>query len=82
MTQIKENKTLYKLTYTLSPFVKDKVTIGVWVCLQTMCLDPLICIYVFVLVPYSFEYCNGLLLSYKRNRIGSFVVMWMDLKYV
>ena len=44
--------------YMLASFIKDKVTICVWVYLWALYPVPLIYISVFVPVPYRLDYCN------------------------
>ena len=44
--------------YILASFVKKKVPIGVWVYLWASYLVPLVCISVFVPVPYCFDDCS------------------------
>ena len=43
--------------YILASFVKDKVSIGVWIYPWTFYFVPLICISVFVPVPYCLDDC-------------------------
>ena len=55
-----EEAVFYRL-YFLACFVKDKVPRGAWVYLWAFCLVPLVCISVFVPVPYCFAtlfYCK------------------------
>ena len=49
-----EEAVFYPL-YFLASFVKDKVPRGAWVCLWAFCLVPLVCISVFVPVPYCLD---------------------------
>ena len=42
----------------LASFVKDKVSIGVWIYLWAFYFVPLICISVFVPVPYCLDDCG------------------------
>ena len=42
-------------------FVKNKVPIGVWLCFWAFYLVPLVCISVFVPVPYYLDDCNSVL---------------------
>ena len=51
--------------YVLASFIKDKVPIDVWAYLWAFNHIPLVCISVFMPVPYSLDDC-------------SFVVVWMD----
>ena len=44
--------------YILASFVKDKVSIGAWIYLWAFYFGPLICISVFVPVPYSLDDCG------------------------
>ena len=44
--------------YILASFVKDKVSIGVWICLWAFYFVPLIYISVFVPVPYCLDDCG------------------------
>ena len=44
--------------YILASFVKDKVSIGVWIYLWTFYFVPLIYISVFVPVPYCLDNCG------------------------
>ena len=44
--------------YILSSFVKDKVSIGVWIYLWAFYFVPMICISVFVTVPYCLDDCR------------------------
>ena len=45
--------------YILASFVKDKVSIGVWIYLWAFYFVPLICISVFVPVPYWLDDCGS-----------------------
>ena len=51
-------KRLSFLLYILASFVKDKVSIGVWIYLWAFYLVPLIYMSVFVPVPYCFDDCG------------------------
>ena len=53
---LKEN--VYSLLYILASFVKDKVSIGVWVYLWALYFVPLICISVSVPVAYCLDDCG------------------------
>ena len=44
--------------YIFAFFVKDKVSIGAWICLWAFCYALLICISVFVPVPYCLDDCS------------------------
>ena len=44
--------------YMFASFVKDKVSIGVWIYLWAFYFVPLICISVFVPVPYCLDGCG------------------------
>ena len=44
--------------YILASFVKDKVSIGVWIYLWAFYFVPFICISVFVPVPYCLDDCG------------------------
>ena len=44
--------------YILASFVKDKVSIGTWIYLWAFYFVPLICISVFVPVPYCLDDCG------------------------
>ena len=44
--------------YILASFVKYKVPIGAWVCFGAFYLTPLVCISVFVPVPYCLDDCS------------------------
>ena len=56
--------------YILASFVKDKVSIGVWVYLWAFYFVPLIYISVFVPVPYSFDDC-GFVVETKVRQVDS-----------
>ena len=49
---------VFSLFYILASFVKDKVSIGVWIYLWAFCFVPLIYISVFVPVPYCLDDCG------------------------
>ena len=49
---------VFSARYTLASFVKDKVSIGVWVYLSVFYFVPLIYISVFVPVPYCLDDCG------------------------
>ena len=49
---------IFSPLYILSSFVKDKVSIGAWIYLWAFYFDPLICISVFVPVPYCIDDCS------------------------
>ena len=42
----------------LASFVKNKVPIGAWLYFWAFCLVPLVCISVFVPVPYCLDDCS------------------------
>ena len=44
--------------YIFASFAKDKVSIGVWIYLWAFYFVPLICISVFVPVPYCLDDCS------------------------
>ena len=44
--------------YIFASFIKDKVSIGAWIYLWAFYFDPLICISVFVPVPYCLDDCG------------------------
>ena len=48
---------IFSPLYILASFVKDKVSIGVWIYLWAFCFVPLIYISVFVPVPYCLDDC-------------------------
>ena len=49
---------VYYPLYILASFVKDKVSIGAWICLWAFYFVPLIYISVFVPVPYCLDDCS------------------------
>ena len=49
---------LFSPLCVLASFVQDKVLIGVWVYFWAFYLVPLVCISVFVPVPYSLDDCS------------------------
>ena len=49
---------VFSLLYILASFVKDKVSIGVWIYLWAFYFVPLIYISVFVPVPYCLDDCG------------------------
>ena len=51
-------KAVFSPLYISASFVKDKVTIGLWVYLWAFYPIPLIYISVFVPVPYCLDYCS------------------------
>ena len=51
-------KIVFNPLYILASFVKDKVSIGVWICLWAFYFVPLIYISVFVPVPYCLDNCG------------------------
>ena len=53
--------------YILASFVKDKVSIGLWIYLWTFYSVPLIYISVFVPVPYCFDDCGFVVQSEVRQ---------------
>ena len=53
--------------YILTSFVVDYLTTGAWVYLWAFCPVPLVCISVFVLVPYCFDYCSFVVQSAVRK---------------
>ena len=55
-TTVKE--IVFNPLYILASFVKDNVSIGVWIYLWAFCFVPLIYISVFVLVPYCLDDCG------------------------
>ena len=56
-------KTVFFPFDILPSFVKDQLTIGVWVFFWDLCSVPLICMSVFVSVPHSLDYCSFVILS-------------------
>ena len=56
-------ETVFSLLYILTSFVKDKLTIGVWVYFWALYSVPLIHVSVFVLIPCCFDYCSFVILS-------------------
>ena len=53
--------------YILASFVKIKVPIGALVYFWAFCLVPLVCVSVFVLVPYWLDDCSFVVLSEVRK---------------
>ena len=49
--------------YILVSFVKDQLTIGVWVYLWALCSVSLIYMYFYIPVSHCFDYCNFVVLS-------------------
>ena len=49
---------VFSPVYILASFVKNKVSIGVWIYLWVFCFVPLICISVFVSIPYCLDDCG------------------------
>ena len=49
---------VFALLYILASFVKNKVPIGAWVYFWAFYLVPLVCISVFVPVPYCVDDCS------------------------
>ena len=49
---------VFSPSYILASFVKDKVSIGVWIYLWAFYFVPLIYISVFVQVPYYLDDCS------------------------
>ena len=48
---------IFSPLYILASFAKDKVSIGAWIYLWAFCFVPLICVSVFVPVPYCLDDC-------------------------
>ena len=46
---------VFSLLNILASFIKDKVPIGAWICLQAFYVVPLVYISVFVPVPYCLD---------------------------
>ena len=65
-TTVKE--IVFSSLYILASFVKDKVSIGVWIYLWAFYFVPLIYISVFVPVPYCLDDC-GFVVSLKSGRL-------------
>ena len=61
-----EEAVFYRL-YFLACFVKDKVPRGAWVYLWAFCLVPLVCISIFVPVPYCLDDCSFVVKSQVRK---------------
>ena len=55
--------------YIFVSFVKDKVPIGAWICLQAFYVVPLVYISVFVPVPYCLDYCSFVVYSVMSKRL-------------
>ena len=56
-------ETVFFPLYVLASFVKDSFTIGVWVYFWVLYSVPLVCMSVFVSVPYCLDYCSFVILS-------------------
>ena len=57
-------ETFFPPFYILSLFVKDILTVGMWVYFWTLFISvPLIHMSVFVTIPHCFEYCSFVVLS-------------------
>ena len=65
--------------YILASFVKDKVSIGVWIYLGAFYFVPLIYIPVFVPVPYCLDDCSFVVQSEVRQvDSSSFILLSQD----
>ena len=53
-----QKEIVFSPLYILASFVKDKMSIGVWIYLWTFYFVPLIYISVFVPVPYCLDDCG------------------------
>ena len=61
--QLSQHHMLKEALYILVSFVKDELTIGVWVYFSALHSVPLICMFVFVPVPHCCDYCSIVVLS-------------------
>ena len=76
-TTVKE--IVFNPLYILASFVKDNVSIGVWIYLWAFCFVPLIYISVFVLVPYCLDDC-GFVVEPEVRQVdsSSFILLSQD----
>ena len=65
-------ETVFSPLYILASFVKDKVSIGAWICLWAFYFVPLTYISVFVPVPYCLDDC-GFVVEPEVRQVDSFI---------
>ena len=64
-------KRFFSPLYIFASFVKDKVSIGVWIYLWAFCIVPLIYISVFVPVPYCLDDDCGFVVGPEVRQVDS-----------
>ena len=71
---ISPEKTVFSQFYALASFVKDKLTIGVWVYFWVLYSVPLVCLSLLVPVPHCLDDCGFVILPEVWESYGSCLV--------